>query len=120
MRARLPCSQMSIIDSSMICSLAAAQPVSSASDTSERVRIMGILRVGGAEHTPRACFAAAFAADPSARRRLAVATLHLLGSDVFDVGGDRPLQAERVANRAGAVAVELVLQLSLHLGASGH
>src|SRR6266852_985885 len=43
--------------------------------------------------------------------------LHLRWRDVFLVGGDGPLVAEGVLQRAGAVAVELVLQLSHYLPA---
>src|SRR5262245_4145519 len=38
------------------------------------------------------------------------AALELFGGDVFDVRGERPNVAERVDERAGAVAVELVLE----------
>src|SRR4051794_28087642 len=46
--------------------------------------------------------------DARPSRELRHAPLHLLGGDVLDVRGDRPAVAERVAHRAGTVAVELV------------
>ena len=44
---------------------------------------------------------------------------HFVGGDVFDVGRDRPSDAERVFERAGAVAVELVLQRAQLFAAGG-
>lgn len=48
------------------------------------------------------------------------ALLHFVWRDVFDVGGDIPLMAERVLKLAGAVAIELVLHRAQRCGASVH
>ena len=43
--------------------------------------------------------------------------IHLLGCDVFDMGGDGPPVVEGIDQCGGAVAVELVLQRAFDRGA---
>src|SRR5438093_4944875 len=66
-------------------------------------------------------FTAPFMAPCSSRlaEQLGGAPLHLLGRDVFFVGGDHPDVAERIFELAVAVAVELILDRPHERGAPG-
>ena len=45
------------------------------------------------------------------------ATLHFLGSHIFNVSGYRPLVTERIGKLTIAIAPELILKRHIHFGA---
>src|ERR1700735_3121820 len=44
------------------------------------------------------------------------ARLHFLRRNVFNVGADRPLVAERIEKSSGAISIELIFNRTLHFG----